>query len=56
MQFDVDLKVPVDDFPHVLEFWWLEGDGAYFEAPPGSFSAWQSPPTSLANVSWGTKP
>jgi hypothetical protein len=56
MQIDVDLKVPVDDFPHVLEFWWLEGDGAYFEAPPGSFSAWQSPPTSIANVSWGMKP
>jgi hypothetical protein len=53
--FDVTLKeLPTDDELHALEVWWLEGDGAYVEAPYGEFSPWAAgSPKLLGHVSWG---
>jgi hypothetical protein len=45
------ISVELDGLPrngtHLLEFWWLDGDGAYAEAPLGQFSAWYGTPMQL---------
>jgi hypothetical protein len=52
-EFDATLQLPMDGRQHVLEIWWLEGDGAYSEAPRGAFSPWHENPTLIGHLGWG---
>jgi hypothetical protein len=52
-EFDATLQLPMDGMSHVLEIWWIEGDGAYSEAPRGAFSPWEEDPTLIGHLVWG---